>query len=84
MSLDPLSQDERLFDTIKHNQKIWLLKDLKFGLEQLIHESYSGNGFCYRRYNKSLGGLEHLAYTGYFGSWTDNPQYFERIVAPNT
>ena len=82
--LDELTFYSNLRDSIRHSQKIWLLKDLKWGYGQMIHESYQGNGFCYRRVSKELGGLEQLAYTGYFGAWTDNPQYYERIMCPNT
>ena len=54
-------------------EPIWLLKDLVRSLDYIIHESYNGNGFCYRRYNKELKKHEQLASTGNYGAWTDNP-----------
>jgi hypothetical protein len=50
----------------------------------MIHESTVKNGFCYRRWSKDLNANEYLAYTGYFGAWTDNADYFERRMMPAT
>ena len=50
----------------------------------MVHESYIGNGFCYRRFNKAMKKKEQLGYAGYFGAWTDNPNYWVREMAPNT
>ena len=82
--VDEFTYYQNLRDAIKHNQKIWLLKDLKWAYGELINESYQGNGFCYRRVNKELGGIEQLAYTGYSGAWTDNSSYYERRMCRNT
>lgn len=73
-----------LDDILETMKDIWLLKDLCLASDKMIHESYLGNGFCYRRFNKVLKKKEQLAYTGYFGAWTDNPEYFIREMQPNT
>lgn len=64
------------------SQEVLVVADIG-KLELMIHEQ-SGNGFCYRRFNTNLMKNEQLGYTGYFGSWTDNPQYYSRVVMPNT
>lgn len=65
-------------------KEIFLLKDTQFYCDMMIHESNNKNGFCYRRWNKDLKATEYLAYTGYFGAWTDNTSYYERVMMPNT
>mmetsp|Transcript_18049 Transcript_18049/g.30778 ORF Transcript_18049/g.30778 Transcript_18049/m.30778 type:complete len:92 (+) Transcript_18049:461-736(+) len=50
----------------------------------MIHESWKGNGFCYRRFDKLTRSTEYLGYAGYFGAWTDNPQYYERRTVANS
>lgn len=64
--------------------KIYLVKDLQFMLGTIVHQSELGSGFCYRRLNTQLKKMEQLAYTGYFGAWTDNPSYYARTLMPNT
>lgn len=69
--------DFQIDELIAPDNRVNFLKD--FGkLELMIHESSIENGFCYRRFNKNLQKNENLGFTGYFGSWTDNPQYYWR------
>ena len=83
--VDEFAYYQNIRDAIKHNKKkIWLLEDLKWAFGDLMNEFYQGRGFCYRRVNKELGGIEQLAYTGYSGAWTDDDDYYERTVCQNT
>jgi hypothetical protein len=60
------------------------MKDLEYHKDVIVHESYQGNGFCYRRFNMNMRKNEQLAYTGYFGAWTDDTRYWERKMISNT
>ena len=50
----------------------------------MIHESWNTNGFCYRRFNRNLKGLEYMGYAGFFCAHTDNPSYYKRTMIKNT
>jgi len=42
----------------------------------MIHESWLGNGFCYRRLNSTFKNIEYLAFAGFFCPHTDNPNWY--------
>lgn len=75
---------DRMFQEIFGMSPILLLKDLGNANTLIYHETWSGNGFCYRRRNQELKSTELIAYAGYFGAHTDNPQYWVRERLPNS
>ena len=76
--------DAALFKEIFGIEPVLLLKDLGSTNKLLYHEAWSGSGFCYRRRNQELKATEYIAYAGYFGAHTDNPQYWKRKRMPNS
>ena len=72
---------KEIFESIEN---IYLIKDTRMLIDNMIHESNKNNGFSYRRWSKQLGAMEHLGYAGYSGAWTDNPSYFCRQMMSNT
>ena len=50
----------------------------------MIRQPLSGNGMCYRRFNKSLNNWEYLAYAGYATEWTSRADFYGRYLMINT
>ena len=76
--------DDHFNEMFPNAGPVHFLKDTVKFTGALIHESELNNGFCYRRWSMDLKAIEYLAYTGYFGAWTDDTRYFERRMIDNT